>query len=202
MARPSKFDADQILDTAALLLATDGADGLSVARVARHLGAPSGSVYHRFASRDALIGSLWLRAVERFQASAFEALNPDDPLESVRRTAGRILTWCRENPSDAHLLLLYRSGDLLSDGWPADLARRNRQQQRRITTTIDDLCRQLGAHSDADRQRVAFCVIDLPYAAARSALVQGKVPRPGLDAIVDDAVVAVMNGLESHGGTR
>ncbi|NOX28486.1 MAG: helix-turn-helix transcriptional regulator, partial [Actinobacteria bacterium] len=55
MGRRPKYSSDQILDAAASLLAADGPTALSVARIAARLGAPSGSIYHRFGSRDVLV---------------------------------------------------------------------------------------------------------------------------------------------------
>lgn len=176
-------------------MARDGAASLTLSGVARELGAPSGSIYHRFESRDLLVATLWIRTVERFQASLGAALAVEDPLSCVRALATAILEWCRSNPTEARLLLFHRSTDLLAEGWPAAVADRNRRQRARVARMLDDLCDRLGARSDADRRRVAFAAIDVPYAAARAALLDGKVPPPAMDAIVDDAVVAVVSAI-------
>src|SRR5688500_18253929 len=60
MSRPSKFSAAQILDTAATLVAADGPGAATIGAISARLKAPSGSIYHRFASRDVLLGRLWL----------------------------------------------------------------------------------------------------------------------------------------------
>ena len=64
MARPARFTADGILDAAAVVAAQRWREA-TVADVAARLGAPPGSVYYRFANKDALFGALWLRAVRR-----------------------------------------------------------------------------------------------------------------------------------------
>lgn len=195
MGRPAKFTSDAILDTALRLLAHDGVAALNISSIARDLGAPSGSIYHRFASRDVLVATLWLRAVERFQATLTDPLSLDDPRASVRAVAAAVLEWCRNNPMEAQLLLLHRSDNLLTDGWPEEVTSRNRRQRTRVARAIDELGHRLGARSDADRRRVAFAAIDLPYAAARASLVHRQVPPRHMDSIVDDAVIAVVNGI-------
>lgn len=195
MGRPSTYDSDQILDVAAALVCTGGPAALSITGIANRLGAPSGSIYHRFRSRDTLAASLWLRAVERFQSGYFEALDQDDSQTAVRRAASYVLSWSRENLDDARLLLLYRSSDLLQDGWPRALSERNELQRARITQAIDHLCTRLGTTTAMDRRRVVFAIIDLPYGAARTPLAAGEPPSTDLDAIVDDAVTAVIDGI-------
>jgi len=172
-----------------------GPAALNVARVAEQLGAPSGSIYHRFNSRDALAAALWLRAVERFQDYCFDAFELDDPVTAARTAALSVLSWTRENFDDARLLLLYRSSDLLGDGWPIEYAQRNEAQRARTNKAIAKLCRRLGAVTAADRRRVVYAVVDLPYAAVRGPLAHGKPPSADLDSIVDDAVTAVIGGI-------
>ncbi len=196
MGRRSKYSSDQILDAAASLLADDGPHALSVARIAGRLGAPSGSIYHRFGSRDVLVASLWLRAVEGFQNALDRAFDEPDPHLAARAFARRILDWTRTDTQSAQLLVLHRSTDLVDGEWPADLVARNREQLARVEHMTDVLGDRLGATSLAERRRVVFAVIDIPYGAVRSALARGEAPGPELNEIVDDAVVAVLDPLK------
>ena len=197
MGRPQKYDEKQILDSASELVRESGLGALSAAGVASRLGAPSGSIYHRFPSRDHLGASLWLRTVERFQ-DALDDVTSDEtaPTDSVRMLAQRTLSWSREHPDDAAILLLHRSSNFLNDGWPPDLRARNESQRARSQHLVGGLCDSLGATTNEARRRVRFAAIDLPYAAARSAISQGKSPSPELDGIVDDAVIAVLEGIK------
>lgn len=195
MPRPPKFSSDQILDAAATLLAEVGPAALSVAAVARALGAPSGSIYHRFGSRDVLVATLWLRSVERFHAAITPTLDEADPAAAVRRFALAVVEWSRTKPVDARMLLVHRSSDLLHDGWPPDLVERNRAQRARVAAMLRELERRLGATDVESRRRVAFAAVDVPYAAVRSSLVRGRTPPPELDAIVVDAVDGVIGRL-------
>jgi AcrR family transcriptional regulator len=68
-----------MLDVARDLLLEGGAHGATVEAISRASGAPTGSIYHRFGSRDELVTRLWMRAVRRSQAAFLEALDLGDP---------------------------------------------------------------------------------------------------------------------------
>ena len=76
MAPPRKHDTDTILDAVRALALRDGPRAVSVAAIARESGAPVGTLYHRFKSRDGLVSAAWKRALERFHAVWLEAAGP------------------------------------------------------------------------------------------------------------------------------
>lgn len=195
MGRAPTFDRDEILDAAAALVARAGPAALTASAVARSVNAPSGSVYHRFRSRDVLAAELWLRTVERFQDGLAEAIAGDDPLEDARAAARFVLSWTRANPAEAAVLLLHHSRDLLDDGWPEDLVARNSAQRQRVAGLLRRLGDRLGVRDRHDRRRVRFAVVDLPYAAVREPLTRGTAPPVDLDDVVDDALLAVLGPL-------
>ena len=66
-------------------------------------------MYHRFASRDHLAASLWMRTVERFDDEVVAAMaGPGDPLEVAAAVAIRVVEWSIENPLDACILTMFR----------------------------------------------------------------------------------------------
>ena len=124
MARPAKFTADQILD-AARDAAVEHWRDTTIAHVAEGVGAPVGSIYHRFASRDALFGSLWARSIRRFHQGLLAATEIEDPRAAMAAMSRHIPRFCRENPADAKAMSLYRLPDLLEkvpSGQRAELA--------------------------------------------------------------------------------
>jgi len=72
MPRPARYTVDELLDAAAALLTDGGPTAVTMSAVARAVGAPSGSMYHRFPTRAALCGGLWIRTEERFLATGAE----------------------------------------------------------------------------------------------------------------------------------
>lgn len=203
MPRPSRFSSDQILDAALGLLADEGPTALSITAIARRIGAPSGSIYHRFASRDLLVAHLWLRTVTAFQDEYLAALEgPDDPVDGARRAAAHVVSWCAAHPNEVRLVLLHRSEDLLADDWPADLQARNRAQRERITEALGELARRFGVRGKAHLRRLVFACVEIPTAEVRHCLARGVLPdRTSLE-LVDEAVVALLAPYAGNPGTR
>lgn len=166
--------------------------------VASSLGAPSGSIYHRFGSRDILVATLWIRAVEHFQQAIAPALGLDDPHEAIGEVARRVVVWAREYSQQAGVLLVHRSSDLLGNGWPVELTDRNLAQRARTDQMIATLCRRMGATTAEDRRRVVFAAIDIPYAAVRAPLSRGESPPADLETVVGDAVRGVLSCFDRH----
>ena len=170
-----------MLDAAAALLLDGGPGALSATAVAQRLSAPSGSVYHRFRSRDDLAAALWLRTVERFDADVVQQLHAEgDPLDVAVRAARGVVGWTVAHPVDAAVLTLFRRSDLIGAGRPDDVEQRARALARRQAGAVDQLANRLGRPAD----EVRFAVAGIPLAGVRPFLEQGR-PVP---AWVADAV--------------
>ena len=72
MARPVRFSSDDILDGTARTLALRGKN-LTMSDIAQEIGGPTGSIYHRFASREELLATLWIRSIKRFHVGLITA---------------------------------------------------------------------------------------------------------------------------------
>lgn len=139
MPRPARYTADVLLDAAAELLAAEGPGAVTMSAVARSTGAPSGSVYHRFPTRAALCGELWVRTEERFQEGLLEALSgDDDPQQRCVAGALRIVQWCRDHPVEAQVLLA-GPNDLGMSEWPETVAGRRKRLQRKLRKVLAEL---------------------------------------------------------------
>ncbi len=168
MAPPRKHNTDRILDAARALVLRDGPRAASVAAIARESGAPVGTLYHRFGSRDKVLAAAWLRALERFQQRALTAARHPDPLEAAVAMASSQVSFAEEHPEDAQLLLTLRRDDLLDadpdDGFRARLEAINAP----LETTLAGLTKALRGRADARAvDAVARAVVDLPNAAIR-----------------------------------
>src|SRR3954468_11327941 len=106
MARPV-FDHTDFLDAALVLVAERGPSAATIAAITQLLRAPTGSFYHRFPSRDALLGELWLQTVLAFQDGAPAAREAGDWLDVALHTP----RWVREHVDEGRLLLLYHRDD-------------------------------------------------------------------------------------------
>lgn len=192
MGRPVKYDSEQILDAALVVLSREGVRGATVTAIAEELGAPSGSVYHRFASRDELLATLWLRTVEDFQASYLEHFAVEDPMEAARGAALHILYWARRHPAEGRLLLLYRREDLMGDSWPDAIAQRARRAAREMDTAFSAFAKRLWTCGTPDLPRLRFALASVPYAGVRRPLSEGKPIPKHLDTLVVETVDALL----------
>ena len=192
MARPEKYDEDQILDTALKLLMESGARGVSVAGVVRELGAPSGSVYHRFASRDVLLATMWLRTVERFQRGYLEVLDQPDVRQALAQATRWVVRWCREHPAEGRLLMLPRREDLMDGDWPESVSRRARAVAEQLNSGMQRFATRLWPDGQGDRALLRFAAISIPQAAVMPYLRGVEQVPVGLEQAVERAVLAAL----------
>src|SRR5262249_3535415 len=132
MPRSPKFTETQILAAASRLIAANGPDRATISAIAGAVGAPTGSIYHRFASRDVLLRTVWLRAAAAFQAASFGRLAAAPPHDAGLAAALYIAQRVREHLREARLLLLHRREDFVDRGWPPALRRRAEHLGRQV----------------------------------------------------------------------
>jgi AcrR family transcriptional regulator len=194
MPRPQLHPTDTMLDAARKLLLEDGSGSATIEAIAGASGAPTGSIYHRFGSRDELITRLWIRAVYRSQASFVTALEAPDPKDAALAAAMSIVDFCEEHPADARLLVSFRREDLIRSAPEGPIADELAELNRPVEVAVVDLTRRLyGTRSRAALDRVLMAVFDLPYGAVRRYLITGSSLPGGLRADLTRAISAVLD---------
>jgi AcrR family transcriptional regulator len=177
MAPPRKHDTDRILDAARAIVLEHGPRAASVTSIARRSGAPTGTLYHRFGSRDRILSAAWLRALERFQSSALRAAEQADPVEAGVAMAASVLAFAHERRDDARLLLSLRPEDLLDADPGSDLRERIRAINAPLQAELRRVARALHGRSDARAlDAVTRAIVDLPYAAVRRHGAEERMP--------------------------
>jgi AcrR family transcriptional regulator len=168
MAPPRKHNTDRILDAARAIVLRDGPRAASVAAIARASDAPVGTLYHRFGNRDGVLAATWLRALERFQKLALAAAENPLPLEAAVAIASSQVSFARQHPEDARLLLTLRRDDLLDDD-PDDLFRaRLYEINAPLEASVMRLAKDLRGTADPRAlDIVTLAVVDLPNAVVR-----------------------------------
>ncbi|MBO8194874.1 TetR/AcrR family transcriptional regulator [Streptomyces oryzae] len=198
MARPPRFDTDQLLDAAVRLAAAAGPAGVTMAAVAKEAGAPSGSLYHRFAGRNALLAEVWLRTVERFQEGYLRALSAHDDMRQAACAATRhVVAWCRAHPDEAAVLLC-SPGDFGRADWSDEHRARADRGNRRLFAALGSLTSALGAHSAEDVERLTLALIDLPLSLVRRHLRDGGTLPGHAENLVEDCAAALLDTLPGH----
>jgi AcrR family transcriptional regulator len=196
----SKFDEDQILAAAERLVAVHGPAGATIGAIARAVGAPTGSIYHRFESRDVLLAEVWLRAAAAFQATFFERLAGSPPRTAGLTAALYMAQRVRERPREARLLFHHRREDFEDRGWPASLSRRARELGRQVDSELRAFSRRLCGRHDARTVRiVTFAVVEAPFAAVRRHVAASETPPTSVDQLIRvtyDAVIGLLGMAE------
>lgn len=192
MPKPPSYSRDQILD-AAVTAAHRHWRAATVAQVTEQLGAPSGSIYHRFGSRDALFASAWIRSVRRFHRGFDAVAAIEEPVHAMVETALLIPRFCREHPEDARMLTVFRYADLVAEP-PAGLADDLRDLNAPVRRLLEGLARRrYGRLSRRGVDIVTLACRDAPMGMVRP-LIGEQVPE-----WIDEAVrasAAAVAGLD------
>jgi AcrR family transcriptional regulator len=188
MVRAIFREAD-FLDTALALAAERGPAAVTVSAITARLRAPTGSFYHRFVSRNALLGALWLRTVLDFQAGALAALDAGDGLRAALHTPA----WAREHLDEARLLLLYDRDDFVQGDWPEELRERVMDMTKRMEAGAARRAQVIfGEDGPEERHLAQFLIASLPVAAIRQYLVRREAPPPIVDRLISITYRAVV----------
>ncbi|OBF92907.1 TetR family transcriptional regulator [Mycobacterium sp. 852002-51163_SCH5372311] len=195
MAPPRKHETDVILDATRDLVLAHGPRAASVAAIAKASGAPAGTLYHRFGNRDGVVTAAWLRALERFQSRALAA-EADDPLDTATAMAVAAISFARELPDDARLLLTIRPDDLRDGQSDASFQKTIAAMNAPLIERLRELAENLYGRNDSRAvDAVSRAVADLPYAVVRRHAHDERMP----DWLETDVAAAVRGALQSFG---
>ena len=189
MGRSPRFEREDFL----LVAAGEAALGRvpTISSLAAAAGAPVGSIYHRFDSREQLLAEAWLLAVRTFQQELLPALAGATTIDQGVRAALTVPRWSRTHPNLAGMLTLCRQADFLGAGAP-DALRHAAEDLNKA------LARQLRAFAERTGRSLVQCkvaVVGVPYGAVRLFL-PGSVPPPEIDAMIAAAYQAIMRRVK------
>jgi AcrR family transcriptional regulator len=192
MGRPPRYDADSLLDAAVSLAAGQGPRAVTMSAVIESVGAPSGSLYHRFPNRPALLAALWLRTLERFQAGFLEAAGAEDGPVAALAAAAHTIEWSRTDHEQARVLL-YGAADFGHDEWPGPARKRLASRQAVVAEAIDALATKLELGGSDGLERTTLATVDVPLALVRRHLTAGKPVPAGAEQLIEPAVRALLS---------
>ena len=198
MGRQAKYNEEQFVRAALDIVAKQGPPAATVSGIARKLGAPIGSVYHRFPSRDILLATVWIRIIESYQSEFLKVLQQDEGLEAALFG----VRWVREHPNEARILLLYRREELISGEWPEGISKRAKELAEEMNKGVRAFTRKvLGRATQTALRRTRFVLFDVPFGAVLRHLQAGESPPGIVDELVRDTYTrasAAAHGFESR----
>ena len=185
----AKFSQMDFLAAAQAIAAAEGPAAATIASITARLGAPTGSFYHRFASRNVVLGELWLRTVLDFHEGIGAALDAGDGLRAALHTPA----WVRAHPDNARLLLMYDRKDFVQGAWPEELRERVAGMTERMEAGSRQRARVIFGEDGQEEVRLAqFLISEVPVAAVRQHLVRREPPPPLVDRLIRTTYRAVV----------
>ncbi|KXP00809.1 hypothetical protein AXK60_23860 [Tsukamurella pseudospumae] len=168
-------DPDELLDAAVRLFARDGTRGLTVAAVAREAKSPSGSVYHLYPGRPALLAAVWLRAVRRFQDAYTAAWGDIGTAAEAAASVHWVVDRCRADLGEA-LVLQAGPQAFAVDDWPPATAEEWARLSTERAVATGAIVRRVSRDCGLPRADVFFAMYDVPLAVLRRYLLAGEPP--------------------------
>ncbi len=189
MGRNAHFTNDQFVDAALRIAAGQGPAAVTIAAVAGEIGAPIGSVYHRFLSRDILLAEVCLKVVSSFQEEFLQLLEKGEGLEAALHTP----RWVRKHPAEARIILLYRREEMVAGEWPEELKAKALTAKRSLEAGIAGFTtRTFGRAGRKEIDRTVFALIDVPYGAVVRHIRQGRKPPKDIDDYIQQTYSIIM----------
>jgi AcrR family transcriptional regulator len=193
MGRPPAHSVDDFVDAAVRLFAANGVRALTMTAVAREVGVQTGSVYHRFAGRPALLAAVWLRTERRFHRQLLRAIDDHPGADGVVFASGWTVDWCRDNVGEA--AVLHAGVRAFSPHtWPeqarTELAENTEERERETARVV----RALRARTGRDSEEILLALIDLPIAVVSRYLARGTVPPASATGLTKRIAELIMAG--------
>jgi AcrR family transcriptional regulator len=197
MGRKAIFERRDMTGAALRLVADRGPQAVTIAALAKEVGAPTGSIYHRYRSREQLLAELWMDVVEGFQDGFVANLASAHDVEGAVVTARYMASWTREHPLEARLLLLHRRQDFMSGEWPAELAARAAALEPQIGTALRSFAARAFGRTDAETlSRLRYALLDAPFGGIKPYVQARRRLPPVVDDLVAQTAQAVLGAIE------
>lgn len=183
MVRTARFTAEIFVEAAIALVAEDGPSAATMAALARRVGAPTGSIYHRFDSRSAVLAAAWGRVHGAFSARVIPPLAAGRALDAALAIAG----WARADRQGGRFLLLNEGEALFDEAVPALVLDDLRRRQEALDTAFRACVTILAGGEDVSAEvasRARFLIFDGPIAAIRPHLLSGDTVPADVDRMI------------------
>lgn len=184
----ARFTEQDFLQATLRIAAERGPAAVTVGSITERLKAPTGSFYHRFASRNVVLAELWLWLALDWQNGIRAALDAGDALGAALHTPA----WVRTH-LDEGLVLLYPRQEFIQGDIPDGLRRTVAAHAARQAANVTDFARLAFGQPAADaRRRAEFLLLEVPVAAVTRHLRRHEPPPPIVDELIAVTYHAVL----------
>lgn len=182
MVRLAKFNENHFIDSAIEIAAQCGFAAVSMSAIALKVGAPIGSVYHRFDSRSAILARAWLRVKADFRSdvASLWASGDGDTWAGVHA----LLEWCRRKPVYARFLLQCEDNPDFNGALSAELTAELEAEQAELDACFERCMAALQGDGSHLSSTLRFMLIDAPVAIVKPYLTQNQPIPASADAML------------------
>jgi AcrR family transcriptional regulator len=170
MGRASTFSDQDIFSAVSDQIARG--DEFRIHDLAADTGVSVGSLYHRYGSREGIMATAWLQALQAFQHKFLTALRTNGP-DAGERAALATPRFCRNHREQAIILCVGRRETLLNEKAPPEI--------RQMVDALNDVSQsELGAFAKRNNLAMQAClhgIVAFPLASVRLYLPRKKVPK-------------------------
>jgi AcrR family transcriptional regulator len=196
MVRPALFTSQAFVDAAIELVAEGGASAATLQAIARKVGGPTGSIYHRFQSRAEIMATAWISIHGQFGRRMRSALEQGGALQA----ALAIPDWARKDSMRARFLLLNDPGSLIGGSPPETLCGAIEREEQELESAFRAHVQAvLGPDTPLDDEsltRARFLIFDAPIALTSPHLAAGEPIPAFVDTMIHELHAGV--ALASH----
>lgn len=186
MVRLAKYNEDSFIESAIQIAAQCGIGAVSMASIASNAGAPIGSLYHRFDSRNIVLTRAWLRVRADFRDQVVCHWASGDTWLAVEA----LVQWCRTKPVYARFML--QSDEAPDFGeLPAPLRAELEADQAELDDAFTRCEQALHSRADHPGHVLRFILIGAPVAIVKPFLSQDLPIPPSVNAVLRSSHDAV-----------
>lgn len=157
MVRKAEFDETVFIDATLTLIRVGGPTAVTMAAIAKQAGAPTGSIYHRFISRAALMGAVWVHCL----GSLSDHVLPSPTVEAV-------CDWVGKYPDKARMIMLYEENDIIDEALPKKIFKQLNQLHKALGQGLSTLLLAQGKEVCPENMSlINFALFDGPVAALK-----------------------------------
>lgn len=179
MGRLSTFDDRDVFAAVGARLA--GAGKATFPEIVADTGVSTGSLYHRFASREGLLAETFLDALAAFHDRFLGALESGGGLAAGERAAVSVATFCRAERERAVVLACCRAAEFVSGDTPREAAAAISATNRHAAQAL----RRFAAANRLDLETARLALVGFPLGAVRLYL-----PKRPIAAAIDARIAA------------
>ncbi|MCH8618520.1 TetR/AcrR family transcriptional regulator [Undibacterium sp. TS12] len=170
MVRLAKYTENNFIDSAIDIAAQCGVASVSMSAIAVKVGAPIGSVYHRFDSRSAILARAWLKVKSDFRREVAQFWEQGNTWPAVLA----LLNWCRNKPAYARFLLQFEDFPDFGGALPAELKAQLEAEQAELDVCFERCAGIFECDTEITRHHLRFALIDAPIAIVKPYLSQNQ----------------------------